>query len=52
MVLAKGLSELFSRDAPGVIVGITVAVPPSAHSTSEMMSDDSHALLVSAGGEV
>jgi hypothetical protein len=52
MVLTKGLSELFPRDAPRVIMGVTVAIPPSVRNTSELVSGDSHTLLVSVGGEV
>jgi hypothetical protein len=52
MVLAEGLSELFPQDAHGVIVGIIVAVPPSARSASELVIGDSHTLLINADGEV
>jgi hypothetical protein len=52
VVLVKGLSELFLGDAPGVLVGVAVAVPRRACGTDELVGDDSHTLLVGASGEV
>jgi hypothetical protein len=52
MVLVESLSELLPRDAPKVVMGITVAIPLCARSASELVSSDSHTLLISAGDEV
>jgi hypothetical protein len=52
IVLMEGLGELLLGDAPGVLMGVTVAVPPRACSISELVGDDSHTLLVGASDEV
>jgi hypothetical protein len=52
MLLTERLSELSPGYAPRVLVGVTVAVPPCACSASELVSGNSHTLLISASGEV
>jgi hypothetical protein len=52
VVLMEGLGELLPGDAPRILVGVTVAVPPHACSASELVGGDLHTLLVSASGEV
>jgi hypothetical protein len=52
VVLVEGLGEIFLGDAPGVLVGVTVAVPPRACGADELVGGDSHTLLIEASGEV
>jgi hypothetical protein len=52
MVLMEGLGELFLRDAPEVLIGVAVAVPPCACGADELVGGDSHTLLIGASGEV
>jgi hypothetical protein len=52
VVLTEGLGELLLGDALGVLMGVTVAVPPRACSTSELVGSHSHTLLVRASDEV
>jgi hypothetical protein len=52
VVLTELRGELIPRDVRGVVVGVAVAVPPSACSARELVSGDPNTLLVGASGQV
>jgi len=52
MLLMECLGEVSLRYALEVVMGIIVSIPPCACSVVELVGSNSHAILISVGGEV